>query len=154
MRPCAVTAFAATSSARMVDPERLLSILGRLTARLRILEGYAVQDHEELLGDRVRLGDLKYTFQTAIEACIDAAQHVVADQGLGVPASNADVFRRLAGAGMLDADLATSLAGAAGFRNVLVHDYVEVDDTLVVANLQRLEDLRAFVSAMSRLLDA
>lgn len=154
MRPCAVTASAATSSARMVDPERLLSILGRLTARLRILEGYAVQDHEELLGDRVRLGDLKYTFQTAIEACIDAAQHVVADQGLGVPASNADVFRLLAGAGMLDPDLATSLAGAAGFRNVLVHDYVEVDDTLVVANLQRLEDLRAFVSAMSRLLDA
>jgi len=149
-----VTGSVATSSAPMVDPERLLSILGRVTARLRILEGYADQGPDELLGDRVRLGDLKYTFQTAIEACIDAAQHVVADQGLSVPASNADAFRLLGGAGLLDADLATSLAGAAGFRNVLVHDYVDVDDALVVANLQRLDDLRAFVTAMSRLLEA
>lgn len=137
----------------MVDAERLLSILGRITARLRILEGYADQDHDELLGDRVRLGDLKYTFQTAIEACIDAAQHVVADQGLGVPASNADAFGLLGRAGLLDVELATSLAGAARFRNVLVHDYVEVDDAIVVTNLQRLDNLRRFVSVMSRLLD-
>lgn len=89
-------ASAVTSSALMVDPERLLSVLGRVTVRLRILDGYAEQDPDGLLGDRVGLGDLKYTFQTPIEACIDAAQHVVADQGLGVPASNADAFRLLA----------------------------------------------------------
>lgn len=83
----------------MVDAERLLAILGRITSRLRILEDYATQDRDDLLADRVRLGDLKYTFQTAIEACIDAAQHTVADQGLGVPASNADAFRSLLDAG-------------------------------------------------------
>jgi uncharacterized protein YutE (UPF0331/DUF86 family) len=37
---------------------------------------------------------------------------VVADQGLGVPASNADAFRSLSDAGLLDPDLATALAGA------------------------------------------
>jgi uncharacterized protein YutE (UPF0331/DUF86 family) len=72
----------------MVDAERLLSVLGRVTWRLVILDGYAAQDRADLLADRVRLGDLKYTFQTAIEACVDAAQHVVADRGLGVPTSN------------------------------------------------------------------
>lgn len=46
----------------MVDAERLLAILGRITARLAILEGYAGQDRDALLADRVRLGDLKYTF--------------------------------------------------------------------------------------------
>lgn len=136
----------------MVDAERLLSILARVTARLRILDEYADADRDGLLADRVRLGDLKYTFQTAIEACIDAAQHVVADQGLGVPASNADAFRLLARAGLLDADRATALAGAVGFRNVLVHDYAEVDDTLVVAHLAQRGELRGFVAAMSALL--
>lgn len=137
----------------MVDAERLLAILGRVTARLAILDRYADSDDDGLLADRVRLGDLKYTFQTAIEACIDAAQHVVADQGLGVPASNADAFRSLARAGLIDADLAAVLAGAVGLRNVLVHDYAEVDDRRVVAHLQHLGALRRFVAAMTGLLD-
>jgi uncharacterized protein YutE (UPF0331/DUF86 family) len=77
---------------------------------------------------------------------------VVADQGLGVPASNADAFRSLSDAGLLDPDLATALAGAVGFRNVLVHDYVEVDDAQVVTNLQRLDQLRRLVTAMTGLL--
>ena len=136
----------------MVDPERLVAALARITARLRILEDYAGQDRRELLADEIRLGHLKYTFQTAIEACLDAAQHVVADEGLGVPASNADAFRLLGHAELLDAGLATEMAGAVGFRNVLVHDYAEVDDHKVVDNLDRLGELRRFVAAMARLL--
>ncbi len=137
----------------MVDAERLLAILGRITARLRILDAYADQPRDELLADRVRLGDLMYTFQTAIEACIDAAQHVVADQGLGVPGSNADAFRSLAAADVLDPDLATAMAAAVGFRNVLVHGYAEVDEVQVVANLDHLHELRQLVTAMTELLD-
>lgn len=137
----------------MVDAERLLALLARVTARLRILDDYAGQDPEALLADRVRLGDLKYTFQTAIEACIDAAHHVVADQGLGVPASNAAAFRLLTDAGMLDADLATSMGGAVGFRNVLVHGYAEVDDRRVVDHLDNRSELRRFVAAMTILLE-
>jgi uncharacterized protein YutE (UPF0331/DUF86 family) len=136
----------------MVDPERLLSILARITARVRILDDYAQQDADRLLSDRVRLGDLKYTFLTAIEACIDAAQHVVADQGLGVPASNADAFRLLNNAGLIDSHLATLMAGAVGFRNVLVHDYAEVDDRKVVTYLQHRNELLRFVAAFTTFL--
>jgi uncharacterized protein YutE (UPF0331/DUF86 family) len=138
----------------MVDAERLLSLLGRVTSRVRILEQYADQDPADLLADRVRLGDLKYTFQTAIEACIDAAQHVVADAGLGVPASNADAFRLLAGAGLLGPELASTKAGAVGFRNVLVHGYAEVDDAKVLDHLRHLPELRALVAELSDLLPA
>ncbi|MFA9430748.1 HepT-like ribonuclease domain-containing protein [Egicoccus sp. AB-alg2] len=135
-----------------VDADRQLAVLGRVTARLRVLEEYAQQDADDLLTDDVRLGHLEYTFQTAIEAGIDAAQHVAAADGLGVPASNADVFRLLAGAGVIDDVLATSMARAVGFRNVLVHDYADVDDRLVVENLARLPDLHQYVRSMTRLL--
>jgi uncharacterized protein YutE (UPF0331/DUF86 family) len=137
----------------MVDAERLLALVARITARLAILDDYASQDSESLSTDRVRLGDLKYTFQTAIESCIDAAQHVVADQGLGVPATNAAAFRSLAEGGVIDQALAVRMAGAVGFRNVLVHGYAEVDDALVVANLDERDALAAFVTEMARLLD-
>lgn len=136
----------------MVDLERLLSLLGRVTARLAVLDGYTEVDREALLSDPVRLGHLKYTFQTAIEATIDAAHHVVADQGLGVPATNAASFSALSDAGLLDRELATLMAGAVGLRNVLVHGYAEVDDRLVVDHLANLPALRRFVAAMTALL--
>ena len=66
-----------------------------------------------------------------------------------------DVERLLAllgRAGILPADLATSLAGAVGLRNVLVHGYLDVDDRLVVDNLAQLPALRSFVAEMTALL--
>lgn len=137
----------------MVDADRLLSIVARMTDRLRILQDYAAADPEELVADRVRMGDLKYTFQTALEAAIDGAQHVIASEGLAVPATNADAFRSLAGAGLLDSELADTMAAAAGFRNVLVHGYADVDDRRVVANLERIPELREYVAALTALLD-
>jgi uncharacterized protein YutE (UPF0331/DUF86 family) len=44
------------------------------------------------------------------------------------------------------APTAESVAKAVGFRNVLVHEYTDVDDERVRDNLQRLDDLEAFVS--------
>lgn len=137
----------------MVDVDRLLSIIARITARLRILDEYAATDPEELLGDRVRMGDLKYTFQTALEAAIDGVHHVIASEGLAVPATNADAFRPLADADLLTTELADTMAAAAGFRNVLVHGYAEVDDQRVVENLDRIPELRAYVAALTALLD-
>lgn len=78
---------------------------------------------------------------------------MIAVEGLGTPSSNADAFRVLGRAGVLEPTLATARAGAVGFRNVLVHGYVDVDDTLVVANLAHLPALRAFVRAITGLVD-
>jgi hypothetical protein len=43
------------------------------------------------------------------------------------------------------AELAISMRKAVGFRNVLVHDYIEVDDEIVVGRLKGLNDLDEFV---------
>lgn len=135
----------------MVDAERLHRLLRRVSDDLTVLGRYAGADRADLLGDDVRLGHVKYTFVTALEACIDAAQHVCASEGLGPPETNADAFRVLARHGLIDAGLGDRLAAAVGFRNVLVHGYAEVDDGLVVANLDRLADLHGLVDALARL---
>lgn len=44
------------------------------------------------------------------------------------------------------------MAQAVRFRNVLVHGYAVVDDRRVVAYLQQLDDIDAFVAALSGLL--
>ena len=43
------------------------------------------------------------------------------------------------------------MVAAVGFRNVLVHEYVDVDDGVVVDRLADLSDLRDFAAAAAAL---
>jgi len=135
----------------VVDPERLHRILRRITDDLAHLDTYA-QDPGGARADPARLGHTKYLFVTAVEGCIDAAQHVCASEGFGPPETNADAIRLLADHGLLDDATAEPVARAVGFRNVLVHGYATVDDDVVIAALARLDDLRTYVRALTRLL--
>jgi uncharacterized protein YutE (UPF0331/DUF86 family) len=42
--------------------------------------------------DPVWLRGVKYTFVTAIEACVDAAQHICSSEGWGPPRDNGDAM--------------------------------------------------------------
>lgn len=85
----------------------------------------------------------------AIQIVIDLALSACLHLRLGTPASYADAFRRLAGAGALDASLADRLVRAAGFRNVVAHAYEELDMARVHrAAREGPADLRAFLAAL------
>lgn len=95
------------------------------------------------------LRGVKYTFVTAIEACVDVAQHLCSSYGWGPPRDNGDALLLLGRHGVLSDSLASRLRQAVGFRNVLVHDYARVDDAVVTARLEDLDDLRDFVAAVT-----
>ena len=66
---------------------------------------------------------------------------------MGEPVTNHDLFRLLADAGWIGADLERALRAAAGFRNVLVHGYTAVDVGIVKDVLENhLDDLLAFAA--------
>lgn len=136
----------------MVDAERLHRLLRRVADDLAVLRGYAAVDAEELVADPVRLGHVKYLFVTMIEACLDAAHHVAAAQGYGPADTNAAAMLLLARHGALPPEIGSAMAQAVRFRNVLVHNYAVVDDRQVVAYLQELHDIDAFVASMSAML--
>lgn len=85
----------------------------------------------------------------AVQVVIDLAVSSSVRLGLGSPPTYGDAFRRLADAGVLAPDLAGRLMRAAGFRNLVVHAYADLD-------LRRLHavasdgpaDLRAFLAAL------
>jgi uncharacterized protein YutE (UPF0331/DUF86 family) len=53
-------------------------------------------------------------------------------------------FLRLGELGVLPQDFAQHLAPLAGFRNILVHEYLAVDWQEVYRHLQQLDDLARF----------
>ena len=133
----------------MVDETRLLRLLRSVADDVTVLSGEASADAERRR-DPLWLRGIKYTFITAIEACVDAAQHVCASEGWGPPRDNGDAMKVLGQHGVLPADLADALRRAVGFRNVLVHEYVTVDDDdFVLRRLDDLSDLQGFVASMT-----
>jgi uncharacterized protein YutE (UPF0331/DUF86 family) len=132
----------------VVDEDRVLRLLRSIADDVSVLR------HESGAGDSRRedpmwLRGVKYTFVTAIEACVDVAQHICATEGWGPPADNGDAVRLLGEHGACTAALAREIRRAVGFRNVLVHDYIRVDDAIVIERLQALGDLDDFVSQIA-----
>lgn len=58
----------------------------------------------------------------AVEACLDLANHWIAERALPMPDANRDTFTTLETAGELSPELAERRRGWAGFRNILVHE--------------------------------
>lgn len=92
---------------------------------------------------------VEHTLQLAIQAALDVASHIVSDARLGEPATNQELFALLARDGWVAARQVPALRAMAGFRNVLVHGYTEVDRAIVRDVVEHhLDDLLQFVAAV------
>lgn len=136
----------------MVDRTRVGRLLRSASDALTQLEREQEADSARR-ADPLWLPGVKYLMIVAIECCIDVAQHVSSSSGWATPRDNGDAMRQLGVHGLLDAGHAEALRRAVGFRNVLVHEYVAVDDAVVIARLEDLSDLRGFVAAMVAVID-
>lgn len=89
------------------------------------------------------------TLQMMIETCLDIAGHIIADEGLRVPDSYADMFRILQERGILGDELRPVMEQMARFRNLVVHQYEKLDPAIVVTILDRhLTDFGRFRDAI------
>ena len=61
--------------------------------------------------------------QRAVQAAIDLAAHLVADERIGLPANLKENFTLLESRQIIDAQLSKHLQSMVGFRNIAVHDY-------------------------------
>jgi uncharacterized protein YutE (UPF0331/DUF86 family) len=96
------------------------------------------------LTDPERYGSAERFLQLAIEIVGDLGNHVIADLALGVVNWHSDIPTILAGQGYLSADLKETWIQMIGFRNILVHEYLDIDRGIVYQVLQhRLEDIAA-----------
>ena len=90
-----------------------------------------------------------FNIQMAAQNCIDMAAHIISDEGYGVPGSNNEMFYMLEKHGLLDRDLTEKLVKAVGFRNLIVHEYGQLDMTQVYRTAQKdITDLEDYIKAI------
>ncbi len=130
-----------------MTPARLdAALVGRhlaaLDAAVRQLRRHAGRPLAELSLDE--RWAIERGLQVCIQNCLDVATHLLAAAGRDVPDYTAAIDR-LVDVGALPGDFARTFRGVAGFRNVLVHGYLDVDSGLVHRLLnERLEDFGVF----------
>ena len=84
--------------------------------------------------------------QVAIEGCLDIAKIVISSKELPEPKDNKGLFTVLAEAGILSDTSLKFLVPMAGTRNVLVHGYDKVEDSVIYGVIKRhLDDFGVFL---------
>ncbi len=120
-------------------------------ALLRKIRGLADEAH--FIKDPLIYGNAERYLQLAIQAVLDISNHIVADMKLNLPADTRELFDLLARHKVLSASLSKKLIPMAGFRNILVHEYLEIDRRRVYRALKDdLGDFEKFIKAVSKLL--
>ena len=133
----------------MVDEIRVVRLLRAADGSVQSLrlEQTASSDRRS---DPLWLPGIKYLFICAVEACIDIAQHICSTDASTAPGDNGDAMRILGSRRVIDPGNAERMRMAVGFRNVLVREYVGVDDAIVIHRLADLSDLEAFIGQVGK----
>lgn len=137
----------------MVNKNVLATRLERLREYLDILESIQAIEEDRFVKDPFVYGTAERNLHLAIECLLDIGNHVISDRGYPKPESYADIFRLLAEKEVIPQSLYEELAGMAGFRNVLVHDYLRLDRKKIYQVLcQKLPFLREMGAIFSEML--
>ena len=111
------------------------------------------QTKAEFLQDSDSIDVAEHNIQMAIQCVLDISNHLLADLKVGVPDDHQKIFSMLATQKILPGDLSDRLSQMAGLRNVLVHEYLDVDlEILYTAMTEELPDFEEFIKAVTKLI--
>ncbi len=89
----------------------------------------------------------------AIEDVFDICAILNADLMLGVPGEDEDILLHCVNEGIITKDMREKIHGMRGFRNIVVHRYGKIDDTLAFHLLsENLSDLLQFTEEIETVL--
>lgn len=102
-------------------------------------------ENEDLEINYEKRSAVERNFQLAIECAIDIGEIIISKEGFERPEDYRSVFRILGRHEIIPKEFAEEFAFAAGFRNILVHIYEEVDiDILRKLLAENLKDFEIF----------
>jgi len=126
--------------------ERLISLINGYLNDLRSVKDVTFADYAK---DVKLQRFVERTLHIAIEACLDAANHIISDEGFREPEDNRDVFKVLGENRIISESLEKRLQDMASFRNLIVHSYAKIDNEIVFGILKkRLGDIEEFMKTV------
>lgn len=118
---------------------------------LRILKDYQKYSQKELEKNVTLKGAVERYLYLAVQATIDLAEAIIAFKDFRRPTTYSETFHILQEENFVSQDLADKLINMARFRNIIVHDYEDLDFGIIYDILQnRLVDIEEFLAQTKR----
>jgi uncharacterized protein YutE (UPF0331/DUF86 family) len=144
----------------VLRPEFVRRKLQLMVDDLGLLATFRDVDFEALMADPIRLAAVERIIERIVLRAIDVNEHLIGalatgDEPRTTRLTYRETFLRLADYGVLAPEFAHRIAASAGLRNVLVHDYNDVDRRILHGAIRSaLEQYHAYVESIHRHLGA
>ena len=130
----------------MPEQQLIKELLLELERALSVLKKYQARSQKEIETDIGVLYAVEHAFQLAIQNMIDISMHILFELGETKVADYTTALIKLGQYEIVPQEYATKISKMAGFRNVIVHGYIQIDLNRIYDNLQNnLEDFEYFI---------
>lgn len=119
--------------------------LERLKECLLNLEPLKEEELDTFLGDPNLRAIAERNLEVAAQCCIDICNRIISIEQFEKPRDSFEAIMRMGEMGVMPLAFAQQFAPLSGFRNILVHSYLEIDWKEVYANMQNTSSLYEFI---------
>lgn len=129
----------------MIDKEVIYKHIGELRKIVNELSAFKSYTLDDLEIDIGKQWQIEHGLQLAIQNLLDIGSHILSALGKNNSETYTDIIDKLAQEKILPLDFTLKIRGMAGLRNILVHDYLDVDVGRIYKIFQdQLEDFKTF----------
>jgi len=136
----------------VIGREKILLKLRDMKRYVDFLKTHRDTSADDLRSDYLLRSAKERNFQLALESTLDVGEMIISLEGFRRPEDYQSIIEILGEGGVLPKDFAERFAPAAGFRNILVHQYTELDLGELQGRLRELEDFDFFALSVAKFL--
>lgn len=141
----------------MIRPELIRRKLQLIADDLGRLVRFKDETLESLIQDDIRLAAVERIIERLVMRAIDVNEHLISElasaEGRTTRLAYRDTFLMLADLGVYPKDFAARIAVSAGLRNILVHDYNDIDHKILHGSIRSaLQDYHRYVEYVAAFL--
>jgi uncharacterized protein YutE (UPF0331/DUF86 family) len=129
----------------LVDKKLIKRKLGELRRYSSELKKHQKKSLKSIEDDLALAWSIQHGLQLSIQIILDVCNHILAARGINEIENYSDVLKKCGQNGILPRAFAERIKSMAGFRNILVHEYADVDLKIVHSVLNNyLKDFEMF----------
>ncbi len=114
------------------------------------LEPFKEKRKEEFLRDEYLQDIVERNLEVAIQSCMDIANRIISLDELEKPNDYYGAIIKLGEEDVLPYDFAQNFAPIAGFRNILIYEYLEINWDEVFHNLKKIDQFYQFIEYIKK----
>ena len=128
--------------------EKILQKIARLKETLGLLRELYPDCRNKIRSDALYRGALLHYLYVLADGVVSLAEMVIGKRALRPPQTYREAIVRLGEAGILEPEFASRFSRIAGFRNFIAHNYDAIDEEIVCALLDGLDEADHFLAAI------